>query len=368
MKTNAKDIISVVATHPGNVLKSELQARGITQKDFAKTLGMPAPNLNEIIKGKRNITKDIAIKLEGALGIPFQTWMNLQTRYYYVSKRRQELSEEDAVAVERERKLDLIVNIKALYAFYGIKDTRASVRLKALDGRIIGMDELRELETRTVGFFKRSDKLRVDERNMRTWLWLAHSEVSGAKNAGVYTVAKGKLAAARIAEMANNETLSIEKIQEILWQNGIIYKHVPKLEAAPIDAYSTKVGKHPAIVVTYRYNDMDKLAFDVLHEIGHILNHLSDKESFISVERDYSQQSAVERDADTFAQNMLIDPAVWKTMISVGTRALSPYVVVRTLASEARKHGISPSIAVARYKHDTRGYKIPGYRSPKIVE
>ena len=103
MKTNAKDIISVVATHPGNVLKSELQARGITQKDFAKTLGMPAPNLNELIKGKRNITKDIAIKLEGALGIPFQTWMNLQTRYYYVSKRRQELSEEDAVAVERGR-------------------------------------------------------------------------------------------------------------------------------------------------------------------------------------------------------------------------------------------------------------------------
>lgn len=368
MRTNAKDIIPVVATHPGNVLKSELQARGITQKDFAKTLGMPAPNLNEIVKGKRNITKDIALKLEGALGIPFQSWMNLQNRYYYVSKRRQELSVEDAEAVEREKKLDLIVNIKALYGFYGIKDTRVSDRLKALDERIIGMDELRELENRTVGFFKRSDKLRVDERNMRTWLWLAHSEVSGTENVSVYTAAKGKLAAARIAEMANNETLSIEKMQEILCQNGIIYKHVPKLEAAPIDAYSTKVGRHPAIVVTYRYNDMDKLAFDVLHEIGHILNHLSDKGSFISVERDYSQQSAVEREADAFAQNMLIDPAVWKTMISVGSRALSPYVVVRTLASEAKKHGISPSIAVARYKHDTRCYKISGYRSPKIVE
>lgn len=83
METNAKNIIPAVATHPGTILKKELKARGIRQKDFAAAIGMPAPNLSELIKGKRNVTEAIAIKLEDALGIPFQNWMNLQNRYYY---------------------------------------------------------------------------------------------------------------------------------------------------------------------------------------------------------------------------------------------------------------------------------------------
>ena len=81
METNAKHIIPATATHPGSILKKELKARGIKQKDFAATLGMPAPNLSELIKGKRNITETIAMKLEEALGTPFQNWMNLQNRY-----------------------------------------------------------------------------------------------------------------------------------------------------------------------------------------------------------------------------------------------------------------------------------------------
>lgn len=90
MATNAKNVIPVYATHPGKVLKSELQARGIKQKDFAQAIGMPAPNLSELINGKRHITESIAIKLEEVLGIPFQTWINLQSRYHYVIKRREE--------------------------------------------------------------------------------------------------------------------------------------------------------------------------------------------------------------------------------------------------------------------------------------
>ncbi len=66
METNAKNIIPVNATHPGSVLKCELQERGIKQKDFARAIGMAAPNLSELIKGKRHVTEAIAIKLEEA--------------------------------------------------------------------------------------------------------------------------------------------------------------------------------------------------------------------------------------------------------------------------------------------------------------
>ena len=86
MATNVNSIIPMKGTHPGTILKKELMARGIKQKDFAVAIGMPASNLSELIKGKRNVTEGIALKLEKELGIPFQNWMNLQNRYYYVNK------------------------------------------------------------------------------------------------------------------------------------------------------------------------------------------------------------------------------------------------------------------------------------------
>ncbi len=80
--------LPAVATHPGTILQKELKARGIKQKDFAETIGMAAPNLSELVNGKRNVTEAIAMKLELALGIPFQNWMNLQNRYNYVNLQR----------------------------------------------------------------------------------------------------------------------------------------------------------------------------------------------------------------------------------------------------------------------------------------
>lgn len=368
MATNVKSIIPAVATHPGSVLKKELKARGIKQKDFAEAIGMPAPNLSELIKGKRNITEAIAIKLEEALGIPYQSWMNLQNRYHYVVKCRKELDETESKALAEEQSLHSRLNLEALYKYYDIVSQRATDRLTALKGKLaIDLNELQSLEVNTVGYFKRRENLRVEEVNMRTWLLLAWSEATKAEISDDYTPEKALIAANQIAGMANNKELSPNSLKEILNQNGIIYLQVPKLEAAPIDAYSMMAGNHPAIVVTYRHNDLDKLAFDVLHEIGHIRLHIIGGRSFIAVENDYSSKSKEEKEADQFANDVLIPPHKWGLIMSAKTNSLSPHVIVHTIAREAEKNGIGASIAVARYKHETHCYNIRGYRSPKIT-
>lgn len=367
MATNAKDIIPAHATHPGSVLKSELQARGIKQKDFAKAIGMPAPNLSELIKGKRHVSEAIAMKLEEALGIPFQTWINLQSRYHYVAKRREEIDSAEASALLEEQSLQSRLNLTYIYKFYNINSLSPSERIKLLkESLAIDLNRLQAMEVNTVGFFKRSDHLRIDEINMRTWLLLAWSEAAKTDIPNPYTPEGELIAAQEISDAANKGILTTSMLNEILTNYGIIFRHVPKLDAAPIDAYSVMVGNHPAIVVTYRHNDMDKLAFDVLHEIGHIRKHLTSDKSYISIENDYSSQSPEEKQADEFANNLLISPAKWRSILSAGSKSLSPYAVVHTIASEAKKHGISPSIAVARYKHDSHCYAIRGYRSPKI--
>ena len=68
-------------THPGDVLKEELEARGITQKKFSEVLNVPYTQLNEILNGKRPVTTDFALMVEAALGINPELLINMQTRY-----------------------------------------------------------------------------------------------------------------------------------------------------------------------------------------------------------------------------------------------------------------------------------------------
>jgi addiction module HigA family antidote len=70
-----------IATHSGDVLKEELEARDITQKRLSEVLSIPYTQLNEILNGKRPVTSDFALIVEAALGINPEMLINMQTRY-----------------------------------------------------------------------------------------------------------------------------------------------------------------------------------------------------------------------------------------------------------------------------------------------
>lgn len=74
--------------HPGEMLKDELEARGMSQRKFAGLIGMPYTAFNEIINGKRPITTDTALKIEAATGISANIWVALQADYNMQTARR----------------------------------------------------------------------------------------------------------------------------------------------------------------------------------------------------------------------------------------------------------------------------------------
>ena len=80
MATNKKNTAPFRAVHPTEIIKDEIKARSMTQKEFAERMGMQAPNVTRLLKGE-NLTLSIANKLEIALGIPADFWMRLQTQY-----------------------------------------------------------------------------------------------------------------------------------------------------------------------------------------------------------------------------------------------------------------------------------------------
>lgn len=68
-------------THPGEVLKDELEERGISQRKFAESIGMGYSVLNEILNGKRPVTTTSALMFEAALDIPADSLLKLQMKY-----------------------------------------------------------------------------------------------------------------------------------------------------------------------------------------------------------------------------------------------------------------------------------------------
>ncbi len=77
----ANNIESAFPTHPGTILKEEIEYRGITQAKLAHEMGVPYPMLNEILNGHRPLTERTALMFEAVLGIDAKPLLGLQTEY-----------------------------------------------------------------------------------------------------------------------------------------------------------------------------------------------------------------------------------------------------------------------------------------------
>jgi addiction module HigA family antidote len=80
-KSMANNMMSSMLIHPGEMIKDEIAARGISQKELAKQMGVSYTVFNEILNGKRPVTTEYALLLEAALGTSANIWIGLQTDY-----------------------------------------------------------------------------------------------------------------------------------------------------------------------------------------------------------------------------------------------------------------------------------------------
>ena len=68
--------------HPGEILKEEfLVPLGLSANALAKALNVPAPRINDIVRQRRGISADTALRLARYFGGDARSWLNLQTAY-----------------------------------------------------------------------------------------------------------------------------------------------------------------------------------------------------------------------------------------------------------------------------------------------
>lgn len=91
----ANNLKPAFPTHPGEVLKEEIESRGISQRQLAKEAGMPYSVVNEILNAHRPVTEKTALIFEAVLGVDAEPLMKMQLRY------NMHMTRDDASFMER---------------------------------------------------------------------------------------------------------------------------------------------------------------------------------------------------------------------------------------------------------------------------
>jgi len=77
----ANNLTPYEPTHPGEMIKDEIEYRGISQRKLAAQMGISPSLLNEILNGKRAVSTEYALLFEAALGIDAEIWIRMQAQY-----------------------------------------------------------------------------------------------------------------------------------------------------------------------------------------------------------------------------------------------------------------------------------------------
>lgn len=364
METRNENPTPWTATHPGTVIKLELEERGISQKEFAEMLGIQRSHLNEIIKGKRSMTNNVADRIEEVLGISSVSLMNLQTQYEYDIRQIEKKSIEEQEALNTLRLFDEIFDVKTLLKRLGCSCNMATEKLAFLVSEI-HQSEPAELKLEANGMFKKFSKTGQDPRMLMTWKLLAETTARKIQPRKTFLPEKKEELLKELTKAFHNNTDTINQISNVFSDNGISFCIVKKVEKASVDGYSFIDNGIPYIIVTERYDRIDNLAFSVLHEVGHIFLHYLDgiKNEFHLSIPDYDNESIAEHEANVFAANALIPINLWKNAPKV---RVNPIDIQKTYTDWAEKNGFNKWIVLGRIAYETGMYKFKSDESRKI--
>ncbi len=317
-----KNIIPFEATHPGTVILDEINARNISQKELAHELGVLPTFLNEILKGKRAITADFAIILEKSLGISADYWMRFQTQYDIDKARLKE---------KNVRKIELIETWNIIKEYVPVNQLKKlGYLIGTLEEDIIKIKNIYKVETidnlvntvaehRTLSFYRKSEKLQINQVNMLAWSKIAEFESD--------KITVTDFEASKIEQLKSElqilffENFDVkDRTRKLLENFGIKLVYLDKFDKTPIDGFSFWSGNNPTIALSVRHKRIDNYAFTILHEIGHIELHLKENKERRFVDIIGSKDKDVfELQADEYAQKSLISDSQWNELVDFYT-------------------------------------------------
>lgn len=348
------------AIHVGEYIKDELDARGMQQKELAKMTGIQASVLNDIIKGKRDLTAEHSVLIGNALGINDDFYYDIQKQYDMDRARLSERVAQQAAAITIWNVLKQFIS-ERFFKKMGVltSDIKKDVELMFDIFGVNNLDEflvLHEQEAR-IAYYKKSDKLVTNEADLFSWKYYSMYE---ARKKQLDTDFDKKNIDSLCDELnvifaENNDV--VNRTRTVCEKAGIKFLTVKKEGQVPVDGMSFWQGENPTVVLTMRRGTIDNFAFAMMHEMGHIMLHLDDGDKVFVNISDEVMENIYEKEADVFAKNKLIPTDKWKIFCQ-RTKNVSPYQIQPYIQKFSEENGINAQIVLGRYMFDTHCYNV----------
>lgn len=332
--------------HPGETLKEILEERDMSQKELSLRTGFSGKHISTVLNGEKNISVSFAKKLEYALNIDAEFWMNLQNQY------DKELIEFDELHSISEEEVSIFKSLKDIFAYIVEKGFISDIKQKEqsiLELRkffnVSNLDSIPSIVS--AGAFRAQTSVNYDPYVLFAWLKICESLSEKIETEYVPQEEQLEKLLSLCPKIKELSLLPQEKfiteLQNYFSSCGIAFVIIPAFEGAPIQGFiKTNQDGKTTIGMTFRQKRADIFWFTLFHEIGHFINGDS-KQKFIDFE---SVENTRETKADNFAQKMLLDSSAYSQFVNENN------VSLKRIISFAESQNVAPSIVIGRLQHD----------------
>ena len=311
----------------------------MTQTELSRRTGRPVQAINEIIKGKKEITPETALELERVLGPHAHVWLNLERDYRYNKARLADLRRLDAQA-KKARAFPYAEMAKRSWVA-PTRDWRERVRELLKFFSVATLDAVPQVQAVA---WRKSPVRDASPEALAAWLRKGEIEAANVETKPFNTSAL-RAAILKIRAMTQWPPARFQKPLCALCADCgvalVFVRHLPKTHANGAVRWLTKDTALVQLSVLRRYDDI--FWFSLFHELGHLLLH---GKRDVFVERPNGRKTEKEREADRFAADALIPPDSFESL-----QVLGPYSRAGVQAF-ARGVGVAASIVVGRLHHE----------------
>lgn len=332
--------------HPGETLREVLEDRKMTQSELALRTGVSPKHISTVLSGEKSISVSFAKKLEYALNIDADFWMNLQNAY------DKEIIEFDELNSITEHELLISKDLKAVFD-YLVKKALIPVctmtEQKVLELRkFLNVSSLTAIPSLvSTGAFRVQTTAGVDAYMLFAWQRICEVLTENIETKEINAMEQKQHILELIPEIKKmmflEQKVFISKLQKILAENGIAFCIAPSFKGAPVQGFIKHNGFDKTILcMTFRQKKADIFWFSFFHELGHLVNGDA-KQKFIDFE---SVENEQEKKADLFACNKLLEKKDYEHFIKQSDYSL------KAIKDFAQSQNVLPCIVIGRLQKE----------------
>lgn len=332
---------------PGEFIKEELEAREWTQQTLADIMGRQTSVISAIVNGKRAISLDIATELSHAFGTSVDYWMNLEKSYQqYVHDRRD-------TSISKKARLFEIAPVKEMIKRNWITPSNDWVQIEKDVCKFLEISSIEEQPRAFAHAAKKSSPEEPATPAQAAWLIRAKKLAHGVHVAKFSQQSFEAMLKSLKHLMENPE--DIREVPKVLAEGGVRFLIVENIAHAKMDGACFWLDEHsPVIAMGMRYDRIDNFWYVLSHETGHVHHRdglngdpIWDANLIGDGAIPFDQKSEMEKRADVFAQQVLIDQGAIENWI---TRISPMYSKARILGFAKMNH-VHPAIVLGQLQH-----------------